>query len=290
MLNWGTINTTLKRSSPSNEVYIPERFKQKVIAHVLKVCLDLPSSYQAPLILTIQGPAGYGKSFQTRHVLDSIGVKYRIIDSAVLSGELEGDSIKPLMRDYISLGSESKISALIIDDFDMSIASLKENYERTSNSDILNTFLMHLCDNPKSVDGEFVHPVPIIITGNNFSKMYGPLLRHGRADLFEWNPEPHEKLVIIGNIFSECGIGDADLSRLINKYRDKNIAFFQQVKSSLIDKSINGLLELANNVELDRHKLVTLGRSKVKEVVRNTSIHEIMEIAVRIDVIAKDYT
>lgn len=71
-------------------------------------------------------------------------IKYRLLDSAVLSGELEGDSIKPLKRDYRFLGSLPTVSALIIDDFDMSIASHKANYERTSNSDILNTFLMHL--------------------------------------------------------------------------------------------------------------------------------------------------
>lgn len=277
------ISTTYKN------VFVPERFRLKVISHVLKVCLDLPRKYQTSLILAIQGPAGYGKSFQTKHVLDEMGIRCRLLDSSLLAGEIEGDSVKPLKRDYCVLGSSTKISALIIDDFDMSIANQKDNYERTSNSDILNSFLMHLCDNPKTIDGDRLHPVPIIFTGNNFNNLYGPLLRHGRAEIFDWVPNEHEKLSIINNIFYECGINGGYVKDLFNIYSSNSISFFQQVKVSLINKATASLMELASELQLDRQRYVTLGRTKVLDTIRNTTADELFQLAELLDVQTKNY-
>jgi hypothetical protein len=43
--------------------------------------------------------------------------------------------------------------------------------------------------------------VPIIFTGNDFTKLYAPLLRAGRMRKFEWVPDENERICIIESIF-----------------------------------------------------------------------------------------
>ena len=287
MFSLGKKNSTSTTSE--HGVHIPERFRNKVCAHVLKVCLNLPSQYQTPLILGIQGPPGCGKSFQTRHVLTDIGVCFKVLDCSSLSGEFEGDSIKALKRDYLQLGTENQLTAILIDDFDISIASQRSGYERTSNSDILNAFLMHLCDDPTVIDQTRVHPVPIIVTGNDFSVLYGPLLRHGRADLFEWVPSEEERMVVVKRILGECGLSDKVVWEFVGTYEKRSIAFFQQVKCALIDKAIESLLALAASGEFDRHHFADVGRKHVMKAVRDTTRDEIFHAATSVDRVAGNY-
>ena len=276
---------------PSNgQNYIPIRFSEKIKSHILRVCLDLPAQYQTPLILGIQGPAGIGKTYQTRCVLAEMGVVYMALDSAFLSGELEGDSIKTLKSAYIELGNRNnKLTAIIIDDFDISIASIKKNFERTSNSDILNSFLMHLCDAPKEVDGEKLFSVPIIITGNNFKDLYSPLIRHGRADLFEWLPTKEEKYQIINGILSECRITEKTMRHLLEKYPDKSMAFFQQIKSNLIEKEIHELYHLTQVINFDRQDFGNKGLVRIKNTITSATDDEIVAIAEKINTLAGSY-
>ena len=41
-------------------------------------------------------------------------------------------------------------------------------------------------------EGEKVSRVPIIVTANDLSVLYAPLLRDGRMDKFYWEPQPSE--------------------------------------------------------------------------------------------------
>ena len=53
--------------------------------------------------------------------------------------------------------------------------------------------LMNLCDHPTRVsigqdwrEADVVNRVPIIVTGNDFSTLWAPLIRDGRMDKFYW--------------------------------------------------------------------------------------------------------
>ncbi len=150
-------------------------------------------------------------------------------------GRYEGDSTVELKEEYIRLGSSEKVSAIIIDDFDISITANRDNVERTSNSDILNLFLMHICDDPTTVGNHQCKPVPIILTGNNFNNLYPPLIRSGRTTIFTWSPDANIMFAMVSSLFKEFSITPEEIQVLIRKHKSQPISFFQQIISHIID-------------------------------------------------------
>ena len=66
----------------------------------------------------------------------------------------------------------------------------------TVNNQIVVGTLMNLCDDPNRVsvyqvwrDSDFIQRVPIIVTGNDLSHMFAPLIRDGRMSKFYWKPD-----------------------------------------------------------------------------------------------------
>lgn len=67
------------------------------------------------------------------------------------------------------------------------------NTQMTVNNQIVVGTLMNLSDNPTRVsigqrwrESDVTHRVPIIVTGNDFSTLYAPLIRDGRMEKFYW--------------------------------------------------------------------------------------------------------
>lgn len=63
----------------------------------------------------------------------------------------------------------------------------------TVNNQIVVGTLMNLSDNPTRVsigqdwrESDVTHRIPIIVTGNDLSTIYAPLIRDGRMDKFFW--------------------------------------------------------------------------------------------------------
>lgn len=63
----------------------------------------------------------------------------------------------------------------------------------TVNNQIVVGTLMNLCDNPTRVsigqdwrESDITQRVPVIVTGNDFSTLYAPLIRDGRMEKFYW--------------------------------------------------------------------------------------------------------
>ena len=63
----------------------------------------------------------------------------------------------------------------------------------TVNNQIAVGTLMNLADNPNRAsigqkwrESDVTHRVPIIVTGNDFSTLYAPLIRDGRMEKFYW--------------------------------------------------------------------------------------------------------
>ncbi len=68
-----------------------------------------------------------------------------------------------------------------------------EHTQMTVNNQMVVGTLMNLCDNPTRVsvgqawrEADIVKRVPIIVTGNDLSTIWAPLLRDGRMDKFYW--------------------------------------------------------------------------------------------------------
>ena len=136
-------------------------------------------------MLAIQGRAGDGKSSQVREACSVNGIYIFPISGASLSGSHEKESVKELFNVYEAaskfiLEHKNCLACILIDDFDLSVASTFDDRRYTVNSQLLTGSLMNLADDPTRCGSKTTQRVPIIITGNNFTSLHAPLFRHGR--------------------------------------------------------------------------------------------------------------
>lgn len=243
-------------------------FRDVVLLHKIKNEIAEILKFEAsaiqidpPLILAIQGSAGQGKSYQTRQICSLLDVYIVPISGALLSGSHEGDAFKLLEMMYINASiykeEYQRSMMLLIEDFDLSVASPFANREYTVNSQLLVGFLMNLADNPTRCGTQTTHRIPIILTGNNFQGLPEPLVRDGRVDFFDWEPSLEQKDEIVRSIFSSLLAREElpNIKKLVEAYPNKPISFFAMLRNDILDDVI---LEM----DKDRERL-----SHVKEAV-----------------------
>lgn len=70
---------------------------------------------------------------------------------------------------------------------------------------------MNICDDPNRVsvyqewrEGDFIQRVPIIVTGNDLSHMFAPLVRDGRMTKFYWKPDRTDLSSILHQMYKVC--------------------------------------------------------------------------------------
>lgn len=214
------------------DAYVPKRFAARIAAHAYIGGLDATDT---ALILGIHGPPGYGKSFQVRQVAERWGMQCVSIAASALAGKLESEPVQALEANYVKLSArlaqDDAVGFLLIDDFDMGIAGLREGTTYTVNSQILTSFLMALCDDP-FLGGRLRRSVPIVLTGNNLGVLYAPLTRHGRMDLMQWLPSLEEKREVVQAMFRS--LLDADSSAvLVDEFKQQPVSFFSQLIADL---------------------------------------------------------
>ena len=78
----------------------------------------------------------------------------------------------------------------------------------TVNNQIVVGTLMNICDDPNRVsvyqewrDSDIIQRVPIIVTGNDLSHMFAPLVRDGRMAKFYWKPDRTELSHILHQMY-----------------------------------------------------------------------------------------
>jgi len=188
------------------DYYVSPRFMDKVASHVAKNYLADQGALgnagrRVPLILGIWGPKGSGKTFQTELALKKLKAQPIIMSAGELESDKAGEPGRLLRERYRRAAELSKVrgvlSALVINDLDAGIGIFRET-QRTVNNQIVGGTLMSICDAPNrvSVWGDSWESetsgnlrVPIIVTGNDFSTLFAPLIRDGRMDKFYWDPD-----------------------------------------------------------------------------------------------------
>lgn len=249
----------LVKSKTENEIFISKRFQQIVSLHVLKNLLKRVEA-QVPLLLGIHGPSGEGKTFQCENILKSMGVKRFLISGGQLDNPVPGQPSSFIRTSYIraseSINSgEASLAVVLVNDVDTGLGTWGKSEKHTINQ--INVFgeLMHLVDYPSLVDGKETTRIPIIVTGNDFTKLYNPLVRAGRMSAFEWIPTNEEKSQIISSIFPE--LNDQECYQLIVELNEKLIgelpdqikflpvAFFSHLRANLLDEDLWEEVELA---------------------------------------------
>jgi hypothetical protein len=100
---------------------------------------------------------------------------------------------------------------------------------------------MNIADNPTNVQLPGVYNkeenprVPIIVTGNDFSTLYAPLIRDGRMEKFYWAPTREDRIGVCTGIFKEDNIKVGDITTLVDTFPGQSIDFFGALRSRVYD-------------------------------------------------------
>jgi hypothetical protein len=231
---------------------LSRRFQRVIALHILKNMLKNAEA-QVPLLLGIHGPSGEGKTFQVENILKKMGVKRFLISGGQMESPVAGGAAEMIRTMYIRAsesirGAECSMAVVLVNDIDTGLGRSWDSAEFTANQQQVFGELMHLVDYPTSVAGRDTLRVPIIITGNDFTRLYEPLVRAGRMESFEWIPNLEERTEIVAGLFPE--LSKQDCNRLIlelnqmleNEHIDPGqsltVAFFAHLRSSLLDEDL----------------------------------------------------
>ncbi|BAZ70192.1 ribulose bisphosphate carboxylase small chain [Fischerella sp. NIES-4106] len=227
--------------------YIAPRFLDKLAVHITKNFLDIPG-VRVPLILGIHGRKGEGKSFQCELVFERMGVEVTHISGGELESPDAGDPARLIRLRYRETAElikvRGKMCVIMINDLDAGAGRFDEGTQYTVNTQLVNATLMNIADNPTDVqlpgsyDATPLHRVPIIVTGNDFSTLYAPLIRDGRMEKFYWEPDRDDKIGIVGGIFSEDGLSPREIEQLVDTFLNQSIDFFSALRSRIYDEQI----------------------------------------------------
>jgi ribulose bisphosphate carboxylase small subunit/SpoVK/Ycf46/Vps4 family AAA+-type ATPase len=232
--------------------YISPRFLDKLSVHITKNYLEMPG-VNAPLILGVHGRKGEGKSFMCELVYQQMGVQVVNMSAGELESPDAGDSARLVRLRYREAAEmvkvRGKMAVLMINDIDAGAGRMDAYTQYTVNTQLVNGTLMNIADNPTNVqlpgsyELEPIQRIPIIVTGNDFSTLYAPLIRDGRMDKFYWEPDRDDRIGIIGSIFGLDQIAQADIVKLVDAFPEQAIDFFSALRSRLYDQQVRQLIE-----------------------------------------------
>jgi ATP-dependent 26S proteasome regulatory subunit len=189
-------------STRRGSALIPPRFADALDQHLV---FNFAGVEVWPLVLGIFGRPGDGKSFQARTHLERRGVLPVSINAADLESDRAGTPGKLVLETYINAGhriEEGTPAALIVDDFDTTVGEWEHSTTTVNHQQVL-AQLMHLADSPTDAAGKKLRRVPVVITGNDLSKVYPPLRRPGRMRAFPWLPSDDERNDIVASILAD---------------------------------------------------------------------------------------
>lgn len=233
---------TMSRIITKSIPFIPERFKKVIAIHLVKNFM-VQKVVNPPLILGIHGASGIGKTYQCELVLQEMKVKSFLISGGQLENEEAGKPGQIIREAYLDAGrslqkKEANAAVVLINDIDTGVGDWGEMVQYTVNRQIVFGELMHLVDYPTRVKGYGTQRIPIIITGNDFSKLYEPLVRAGRMTAFKWEPTFEEKVEIVARIFPEISENKNNCHKLVLEFNSQPVAFFSHLRDTLADEIV----------------------------------------------------
>ena len=271
--------------------YLAPQFLDKVAVHITKNFIDLPG-VQVPLILGIHGHRGEGKSFQCELVFRRMGIEPVRMSAGELESPDAGDPVRLIRMRYREaaelIAVRGRMCVLLINDLDAGAGRFNQSTQYTVNTQLVNGTLMNIADNPTDVqlpgsyETEPIHRVPIVVTGNDFSTLYSPLVREGRMEKFYWQPSREDKIGIVSGIFEEDKLPQAEIERLIDTFPNQAVDFFSSLRSRAYDEQVR---QFIRQVGLDRVSVQLVNSPDKAQKIPNSNITlpQLMELGEQIE-------
>lgn len=232
--------------------YLAPRFLDKLSIHITKNYLPIPN-VKVPLILGIHGRKGEGKTFQCELVFDRMGLNVVQMSAGELESPDAGDPARLIRLRYREAAEavkvNGKMSVLMINDIDAGMGRIDQFTQYTVNTQLVAGTLMNIADSPTNVqlpgsyDAEPIQRIPIIVTGNDFSTLYAPLIRDGRMEKFYWEPAREDRIGIVKGIFAAEGLADRDVKALVDTFPNQSIDFYSALHARLYDEQVRQFIQ-----------------------------------------------
>ena len=245
--------------------HVPPRFLDRVALHIAKNAMvdkngpwsgdaggTPPLTGEVPLLLGVWGPKGAGKSYNLELCLRALNATSVIMSAGELEDPLAGVPGRTIRERYRSASRAASnagvLSCLVINDVDAG-AGVFRSTQNTVNSQMVVGTLMNICDHPDRVcvgsetyraDEKPLRRVPIVVTGNDLSTLYAPLLRDGRMDKFLWAPNEEELVDVVASVFSDFpGFARDDAEKLVRAFpRQRSLDFFGAMHARTVDDAV----------------------------------------------------
>nr|ANH11447.1 Rubisco activase beta isoform [Oryza australiensis] len=226
--------------------YIAPAFMDKLVVHISKNFMALPN-IKVPLILGIWGGKGQGKSFQCELVFSKMGINPIMMSAGELESGNAGEPAKLIRQRYreaADIIKKGKMCCLFINDLDAGAGRMGGTTQYTVNNQMVNATLMNIADNPTNVqlpgmyNKEDNPRVPIIVTGNDFSTLYAPLIRDGRMEKFYWAPTRDDRVGVCKGIFRTDNVPDEDIVKIVDSFPGQSIDFFGALRARVYDDEV----------------------------------------------------
>ena len=233
---------------------IPERLRLDVLGYydgICQRCID-PEN-RRPMILTVVGLPGTGKSFMTWQILREAGVVVDALAASAFSGPHEGMSVRPFRDKILELGGGRNAEtlpprALLIEDFDRGVGGRDEEGRdgHTVNSDLLITEIMSYADKPNRIvvpedlnkgapaQTFRVLPTAIVMTANDTTRIHFALRRFGRSRIIKWQPTSSEMVGMVQCIFPT--VPDDAVRSLVEHFPHQPISFYENLLGELRER------------------------------------------------------
>ncbi|GMI69763.1 rubisco activase [Hibiscus trionum] len=249
MTSYDYISQGLRTFNSDNTIdgfYIAPAFMDKIVVHITKNFLNLPN-IKVPLILGIWGGKGQGKSFQCELVFAKMGINPIMMSAGELESGNAGEPAKLIRQRYREAADiirKGKMCCLFINDLDAGAGRMGGTTQYTVNNQMVNATLMNIADNPTIVqlpgmyNKEENPRVPIIVTGNDFSTLYAPLIRDGRMEKFYWAPTREDRIGVCSGIFRTDNVPWEDIVKLVDTFPGQSIDFFGALRARVYDDEV----------------------------------------------------
>lgn len=264
------------------DYYVAPKFLDSMALHIAKNymvekgCFDAQTN--VPLILGIWGPKGQGKSFQCELVFKKMGIEPIIMSAGELEHEWAGTPGRLIRERYRKAAEVSrvrgKMSCLLINDIDAGLGHFA-NTQVTVNNQIVVGTLMNICDDPTRVsvyqewrEGNRIQRTPIIVTGNDLSHMFAPLVRDGRMTKYYWKPDRDDLSSILHQMYKDDGLSYDDMGILLDLFPDQPLDFFGALRSAVYDDQIREWIQedvLKNKITDEDANLAEVSRRLVSK-------------------------